>query len=124
MITLPRSMVLEVTAKCNYFCPYCYCLWHESDSPAPRDLSTEKWKQIIDICAKHQVNDLTFSGGEALLRKDLPELISYAKKVVPGCTLSLFTNSSRMTEEFFFFCKEGGAVYPSIFIFIFSVNSV
>lgn len=22
-------MTLELTAKCNFRCPYCYCVWHE-----------------------------------------------------------------------------------------------
>ena len=25
----PRDMTLELTAKCNFSCPYCYCVWHE-----------------------------------------------------------------------------------------------
>ena len=106
MMILPPVMILEVTAKCNYNCPFCYCIWHETDAAIPEDMDTGKWQQILDLCAAHQVKEITFSGGEAMLRPDLTELISYAKKVLPQAALSLFTNCSKMTEDFFFFCKE------------------
>ena len=103
---LPPDITLEVTAKCNFACPFCYCVWHESTAPPPKDMSADEWKKILDLCAEHKVKSVTFSGGEALLRKDLPELITYAKEVLPQAVLGVFTNNSRMTEEFFFFCKE------------------
>ena len=103
---LPPDITLEVTAKCNFACPFCYCVWHESTAPPPKDMSADEWQKILDLCAEHKVKSVTFSGGEALLRKDLPELITYAKEVLPQAVLGVFTNNSRMTEEFFFFCKE------------------
>lgn len=106
MIKLPLAMVLEVTAKCNYRCPFCYCIWHEQTTSLPEDLPTEKWFQILNKCAENNVREITFSGGEALLRQDLPLLISYAKKIMPEAALAVFTNCAKMNEEFFFFCKE------------------
>ena len=46
MIKLPPHLTLELTAKCNYACPYCYCVWHESGKRPPRDRSTDQWKKI------------------------------------------------------------------------------
>ena len=99
-------MVLEVTAKCNYRCPFCYCIWHEKTVPLPEELPAEKWQLLLDKCANDNVREITFSGGEALLRQDLPQLISYARKILPEAALSVFTNCAVMSEDFFFFCKE------------------
>lgn len=106
MIKLPPHLTLELTAKCNYACPYCYCVWHESGKRPPRDRSTDQWKKILDRCAEDGVKSLSFSGGEPLLRKDLRELIRYAKKLLPDARLDLFTNNSRVKEDDFFFFKE------------------
>ncbi|MBR4076201.1 MAG: radical SAM protein, partial [Lentisphaeria bacterium] len=106
MIKLPPHLTLELTAKCNYACPYCYCVWHKSGKRPPRDRSTDQWKKILDRCAEDGVKSLSFSGGEPLLRKDLRELIRYAKKLLPDARLDLFTNNSRMKEDDFFFFKE------------------
>ena len=31
-------MTLELTAKCNFRCPYCYCVWHERPELAKPEL--------------------------------------------------------------------------------------
>lgn len=94
----PRHMTLELTAKCNFRCPYCYCVWHEYPALAKPELDTDGWKAVIDNCASDGVNDILFTGGEVLLRKDLFPIIDYARRLLPEATLSLFTNASRLTE--------------------------
>ena len=103
---LPRQLSLELTAKCNYNCPYCYCLWHEFPELAKGELTTEQWKGVIRYIVDHGVNDILFTGGEALLFPGIKELIAFAREILPDGTLSLFTNGSLMTEEMFLFCKE------------------
>jgi MoaA/NifB/PqqE/SkfB family radical SAM enzyme len=44
-----------------------------------KSLSTEEWKFIIDKCREAGIPQLTFTGGEPTQRKDLIELIDYAK---------------------------------------------
>ena len=105
MTAFPPSLILELTAKCNFSCPFCYCPWHEYGCTGPDDMQTHKWKNILDKCASSDVKNITFSGGEALLRKDLAELISYASMIMPETKLGVFTNGSLLTKEFFFFCK-------------------
>lgn len=91
-------MILELTPRCNYNCPYCYCLWHEFPELAHPPLDGEGWKRVIDKCVQDGVAEVLFTGGEALLRKDLFEIVSYARKVLPKARLTLFTNGSRLTE--------------------------
>ena len=94
----PHHMTLELTAKCNFRCPYCYCVWHEFPAIATPSLDTAEWKAVLDQCAKDGVEEILFTGGEALLRKDLREIVDYAKHALPSAKFSLFTNASRLTE--------------------------
>ncbi len=95
----PRHMTLELTAECNFRCPYCYCVWHEYPALAKPELDVAGWTAILDKCAADGVNDILFTGGEALLRDDLFEILNYARRVLPKARLSLFTNASRLDEK-------------------------
>ena len=92
-------MTLELTAKCNFRCPYCYCVWHEYPVLAKPELDTDGWKSILDKCAADGVDDILFTGGEALLRDDLFAILNHARRVLPQARLSLFTNASRLDEK-------------------------
>ena len=39
----PRHMTLELTAKCNFRCPYCYSVWHEYPALAKPELDAAGW---------------------------------------------------------------------------------
>ena len=99
MMCFPRHMTLELTAKCNFRCPYCYCLWHEFPEIGKPELDTAGWKAILNKCAEDGVEDILFTGGEALLRADLFQILSYARRRLPRAELSLFTNASRLDES-------------------------
>ncbi|MBQ3314893.1 MAG: hypothetical protein IJG70_02920 [Kiritimatiellae bacterium] len=43
----PRHMTLELTAKCNFRCPYCYCVWHEYPELAKPELDLDQWKAVL-----------------------------------------------------------------------------
>ena len=94
----PRHMTLELTAKCNFRCPYCYCVWHEYPALAKPELDAAGWKTILDKCAADGVSDILFTGGEALLRRDLFKILGYARRALPKAKFSLFTNASRLDE--------------------------
>ena len=106
MIDLPEKLLFEVTACCNYHCPFCYCVWHEFPQLAAPELDTDAWKGIIDECAARGVKEIIFTGGEATLREDLWELMEYACNHLNGGDIALFTNGSLMTEERISWCKE------------------
>ena len=97
MIRYPRHLTLELTAKCNFRCPYCYCVWHEFPALGRPELDVDGWLRILDKCAADGVKDILFTGGEALLRKDLFEIVDTARARLPDATFSLFTNASRLT---------------------------
>src|SRR5260370_25421374 len=76
VVTLPSSIYLETTSRCNEFCQQCprTLLSREDD----RDLSFDKFRSIVDqfpVLERVVLHGL----GEPLLNKDLPRMISYLK---------------------------------------------
>ena len=108
MVTLPEKLppqlVLEITSKCNYKCPFCYCLWHEYPELAKRVLSNKQWKEIIAEAVAKGCKSFLFTGGELLLRQDWQDLMDYAL-AFPEVKVDIFTNASRMTEDILQYLK-------------------
>lgn len=96
MIALPRRLSLELTARCNYACPFCYGAWHEQPELAGPELPTAEWASILDECARRGVREVQFTGGEPLLREDLDELIDHA--LAAGLKVAVYTNASLLDE--------------------------
>jgi MoaA/NifB/PqqE/SkfB family radical SAM enzyme len=99
-MTAPHRMDLMVSAMakdghwaCNQRCLHCYAAGQKYAET--EELSTEDWKKIIDRCKKAKIPQLTFTGGEPTLRKDLLELIAYSRWFVTR----LNTNGILLTKE-------------------------
>lgn len=97
----PHRMDLMVSAmekegrwNCNQQCVHCYAAGQKNANE--EELSTDDWKKIIDKCRKEGIPQLTFTGGEPTMRKDLFELIDYAKWFVTR----LNTNGILLTEDY------------------------
>ena len=103
---LPESLSLEITPERNFSCPYCYCLWHEFPQLGSPALTAKEWSRVICYAAEQGVKDLLFTGGEVLLFPEIKTLLKCARQELPSAEISLFTNGSLMTEEFFLFCKK------------------
>ncbi len=76
LATLPRSIYIEPTSRCNELCQQCprTLLSREDD----RDLSFDNFRYIVDqfpVLERVVLHGL----GEPLLNKDLPRMISYLK---------------------------------------------
>ncbi len=89
----PYRMDLAVTYRCNNDCAHCYNA-RERDFP---ELTTEAWKGILDKLWDLGVPHIVFTGGEATLRRDLPELIAHAES--NGQITGLNTNARRLVDE-------------------------
>ena len=62
-----------------------------------RSMTTEEVKNVLDQAAAMGVLGVTFSGGELLLRKDLYELLRYARE--KDLIINLFSNVVLLTSE-------------------------
>lgn len=92
-VSAPYRMDLALTYRCNDDCPHCYVA---RDRNFP-ELPTESWKRVIDRLWDIGVPHVTFTGGEATLRNDLPELIQYAEDV--GLVTGLLTNGRKLADK-------------------------
>ncbi len=89
----PFKADLAITYGCNNHCSHCY---NEPDRLDMASLTAPEWKRVIDVLHKVGVPHLIFTGGEATLHPDLPELISYADGLGHICGLN--TNGRRIAH--------------------------
>lgn len=83
---VPYSGSLELTHRCNLSCRHCYQF-----PPGGTELDTGRWKAVIEELAACGCLFLAFTGGEPLLREDLPELLGTAAGL--NYVLTLQTNA-------------------------------
>ena len=81
---MPRSAVLELTYKCNHQCLFCSCPWEAESADAAKyekgkELQFEDWKKVLDKLYRLGVKVITISGGEALLKDCLIDLLGYIR---------------------------------------------
>jgi len=75
-----EEIVIEVTSKCNLDCNFCFNKNSFAEETRKQiDLDKDKIIEIIDKAAELKIPYIRFSGGEPLLRKDIFELLKYAK---------------------------------------------
>ena len=92
-----RDLRISVTDRCNFRCPY--CMPREAFGPdfqfLPREeiLSFEEITRIARVFASLGVRKLRLTGGEPLLRNDLPKLVGIS--VSGGAPLGRFWSWSR-----------------------------
>jgi len=87
-------VVWNATRRCNLKCVHCY-----SSSQNRRysdELSTEEGKALIADLAAFGSPVILFSGGEPLMREDLPELVRFA--VESGMRAVISTNGTLITK--------------------------
>ncbi|MDD5069557.1 MAG: radical SAM protein [Candidatus Omnitrophica bacterium] len=89
----PDMAGLNITDRCCLKCIMC-SQWRQQTS---QELSTEQWKDIICALKRKGVVAVNFSGGEPLLRKDLEELIVFAKEL--KLFVSVSTNGFLLDED-------------------------
>jgi MoaA/NifB/PqqE/SkfB family radical SAM enzyme len=92
---MPIALVHMVTSLCNCRCRTCN-LWKRS-ADYKNDLKKEEVFQMIDNAKKAGVIGYLAWGGEPLMRKDLPELLKYAKG--KGLLTCIITNGFFLSER-------------------------
>lgn len=90
----PLWLLAELTYRCPLQCPYCSNPLDFAHSE--QELSTEQWLSVLRQGRELGAAQLGFSGGEPLVRPDLPELIAEARKL--GYYTNLITSGLGLTD--------------------------
>ncbi len=98
-----RDLRISVTDRCNFRCVYCMPkeVFNHKHKFLPRVelLSFEEIERLVRCYAGLGVSKIRFTGGEPLLRKNLPDLIESVAAVEGIKDISLTTNASLMTYD-------------------------
>lgn len=93
-----RDLRVSVTPRCNYRCFYCDPLGHGQGDPvgtvSVRDVAT-----VLEAATDLGVRSLRFTGGEPLLRKELPEMVRIAKRELGIEDVAITTNASLLARR-------------------------
>jgi cyclic pyranopterin phosphate synthase len=87
-----HSLRVSVTDRCNFRCRYCMPAEGLPWLPKPDVLTFEEIHRLVRVMAAMGVREVRLTGGEPLVRRDLPELVRMLA-ATPGVEdLSLTTN--------------------------------
>lgn len=91
------SAYVHVTNRCNLNCVGCYSMDDQRNNK--EDLSFQDMKIILKALKKNGLQQLVISGGEPFVRKDLPDIVKYAKKNLGIEFICVITNGTLVTKE-------------------------
>jgi len=96
---LIEDVRVSVTDRCNFRCQYCMpaegLAWLERDGV----LSFEEIVRLTGLLASMGVTDVRLTGGEPLVRRDLPALVAMLREVEGLKELSLTTNGFLLERD-------------------------
>ena len=97
-----RDLRISVTDRCNFRCPYCMPaeIYGEAYEFLPRAdiLTFEELTRLVRIFAELGIVKLRVTGGEPLLRNDLPKLLGMLTSIDGIDDLTLTTNGYLLSQ--------------------------
>ena len=103
-------VVWNITRTCNLRCVHCYS--HSDQRRYEGELTTSQGKELLRDLAEFGVPVVLFSGGEPLIRGDVPELGRYAKEL--GLRVVISTNGTLIANGFARELGEMGVSYVGV----------
>ncbi len=98
-----QSLIFEITQRCNHACLHCYNVWQgEPPSPPihyPRgELDTPRTLHLLTKALDEtKCHHVTLTGGEPLLRADLPILLDYLRE--RNIQVTIISNGRLLKEQ-------------------------
>ena len=87
-----RDLRLSVTDRCNLRCRYCMPEDEYTWLPRGDILTFDELSRLVDVFALVGVRKVRITGGEPLLRRELPELLRLIAAKAAICDLAMTTN--------------------------------
>jgi len=87
-----KSVRVSVTDKCNFRCTYCMPAEGLQWLGREEILSFEEIARLVDVLARLGVDEVRLTGGEPLVRRDMPVLVEMLSRIEGVRDLSLTTN--------------------------------
>ena len=94
-----KSMRISITDKCNFRCIYCMPAEGLSWLKKAEILSYEEIERIARIAVSIGIEQIRLTGGEPLVRRDVPELIRLLRSIEELRSLSLTTNGLLLKQQ-------------------------
>jgi cyclic pyranopterin phosphate synthase len=93
-----RDLRVSVTPRCNFRCTYCDPLGLGHQDPIGT-VSVQDVNHVVTAAAGLGMDSVRFTGGEPLLRKDLPDMIDHAKHHAHIPDVALTTNATLLKRR-------------------------
>ena len=91
-----RGVILDLTGRCNLYCPHCFARANDVLPPEPDIATLKRWfKTLAGVCQKSRPV-VFIQGGEPTLREDLGEVVSLLHGL--GFRMKLVTNGLRLAD--------------------------
>jgi cyclic pyranopterin phosphate synthase len=94
-----KSMRISITDKCNFRCTYCMpaegLSWHKK----VEILSYEEIERVARVAVSIGIEQIRLTGGEPLVRRDVPVLIRLLRCIEGLRSLSLTTNGLLLKQQ-------------------------
>jgi len=103
-------VVWNMTRRCNLKCIHCYS--SSRNIRYKNELTTDEGEKLISDLAAFRSPVILFSGGEPLMREDLPELVEFA--VDQGMRAVISTNGTLLTKKTVNILKKTGISYVGV----------
>lgn len=93
-----RDLRLSVTPRCNYACFYCDPMREGANDPVGT-IDVRDVDVILGAAVELGIESVRFTGGEPLLRRELPRMVELAKRKHGVPDVALTTNASLLARR-------------------------
>ena len=93
------NLRISVTDRCNFRCTYCMPADNVEFMERSNLLTFEEIHKVVTVVSKLGINRIRLTGGEPLMRKDLPSLIKMIDKVDGIDDIAMTTNAYFLKEQ-------------------------